>query len=136
MRRWPTSKRGHSEEYLASAGHPLWFAGHTPFAVQPASATVACVYAGKTAPADPGARHYVMPAAVGRRAGLDIVVGRVKSTSMRTPARQVNDDDWLRRDGQDSIAGILGGADNDDALWLFPFTDRRLTAQGVGLALP
>jgi hypothetical protein len=38
----------------------------------------------------------------------------------------VNDEDWLRLPDSPTgagIAAILGGADNDDALWLHPFTD-------------
>jgi hypothetical protein len=37
----------------------------------------------------------------------------------------VNDDDWLQmRDSQSmGIKHILGGADQDDALWLHGFTD-------------
>ncbi|MCA9947501.1 MAG: hypothetical protein KC449_28675, partial [Anaerolineales bacterium] len=74
-----------------------------------------------------------MPAAVGKRAGikgLGVPRGHIHIDDNRGTA-WVNDEDWLalpdspKRPGSpgDGIAGILGGADNDDALWLHPFTD-------------
>ena len=76
----------------------------------------------------PGGRHYVMPAAVGQRAGvqgLDVPRGHIRIDDKRGTA-WVNDEDWLSLPDSPKgvgIAGILGGADNDDALWLHPFTD-------------
>lgn len=83
----------------------------------------------------PGGRHYCLPAAVGQRAGLDIQVGRgeIKIDSEHDTA-WVNDEDWLEledspkdpKTGQgQGLAAIWGGADNDDALWLFGFTDEK-----------
>ncbi len=75
----------------------------------------------------PGGRHYVMPAGIAQRGGLEIDrVGRGEVfIDDRRGTAWVNDDDWLAmQDGnQDGIAGILGGADNDDGLWLYGFTD-------------
>jgi hypothetical protein len=81
----------------------------------------------------PGGRHYVMPVGVGKRAGikgLEVPRGHIHIDDRRGTA-WVNDEDWLalpdspERPGSpgEGIAGILGGADNDDALWLHPFTD-------------
>ncbi|MCZ7672340.1 MAG: hypothetical protein M5U34_37070 [Chloroflexi bacterium] len=76
----------------------------------------------------PGGRHYVMPTAVGQRAGikgLDVPRGHIHIDDQRGTA-WVNDEDWLTLPDSpkgEGIAGILGGADNDDALWLHPFTD-------------
>jgi hypothetical protein len=76
----------------------------------------------------PGGRHYVMPTAVGRRAGikgLNVPRGHIHIDDKRGTA-WVNDEDWLALPDSpkgEGIAGILGGADNDDALWLHPFTD-------------
>ena len=76
----------------------------------------------------PGGRHYVMPAGVGKRAGiqgLDVPRGHIQIDDRRDTA-WVNDEDWLALPDspkKEGIAGILGGADNDDALWLHPFTD-------------
>lgn len=73
-------------------------------------------------------RHYVMPAAVGKRAGiegLDVPRGSIK-IDPRYSTAWVNDEDWLALPDSpkgEGIAGILGGADNDDALWVHPFTD-------------
>ena len=75
----------------------------------------------------PGGRHYVMPAGIAQRGGLEIDrVGRgeVFIDDKRGTA-WVNDEDWLAMQDSDKagIAGILGGADNDDGLWLYGFTD-------------
>lgn len=119
VKAWPL------REYLASAGHPLWFAGHTRSLFNQHLQRLNASTLEKLRLPIPGARHYVMPAAVGRRAGLDIVVGRSQiHIDAHAGTAWVNDDDWIElQDGADGIAGILGGADNDDALWLFPFTD-------------
>jgi hypothetical protein len=69
-----------------------------------------------------------MPAGVGRRAGskeLDVPRGHIHIDD-RCGTAWVNDEDWLSLPDSpkgEGIAGILGGADNDDALWLHPFTD-------------
>jgi hypothetical protein len=76
----------------------------------------------------PGGRHYVMPAAVGKRAGIrgsEVPRGHIHIDDRRGTA-WVNDEDWLALPDSpkgEGISGILGGADNDDALWLHPFTD-------------
>jgi hypothetical protein len=69
-----------------------------------------------------------MPVVVGKPAGikgLDVPRGHIHIDDKRGTA-WVNDDDWLALPDSpkgEGIAGILGGADNDDALWLHPFTD-------------
>src|SRR5581483_5739075 len=90
-----------------------------------------------------GGRFYVMPAQVGTVAGRSIQVGRGEGfVDEETGTAWVNDQDWvelqdspLRQQGKNSLTGepnlpkgagirdILGGADNDDALWIHPFTD-------------
>ena len=75
----------------------------------------------------PGGRYYVMAAGVGRAAGLNVAVedGQIHIDHRRGTA-WVSDADWLVFEASpqgEGIAGILGGADNDDALWLHPFTD-------------
>ncbi|HFC12901.1 MAG TPA: hypothetical protein ENJ56_08665, partial [Anaerolineae bacterium] len=77
----------------------------------------------------PGGRHYVMPMAVAKRAGLDkmdhVGRGEIFIDDKRATA-WVNDQDWLAmQDSQNNsgIASILGGADHDDGLWLYGFTD-------------
>lgn len=77
-----------------------------------------------------GARYYIKPDAVGKRAGikgLNVPRGHIKIDPEYATA-WVNADDWVelmdspagRRQG---IADVLGGADNDDAVWLYPFSD-------------
>lgn len=67
----------------------------------------------------PGSRYYVMPDQVGRDAGLHITVwkGRIKLDPEAGTA-WVNAEQWKAE-----LAGIWGGADGDDALWIFPFED-------------
>ncbi len=75
----------------------------------------------------PGGRHYVMPAGIAQRGGLEIDEverGEIFIDDKRGTA-WVNDADWIAMQdgGREGIAGILGGADNDDGLWLYGFTD-------------
>lgn len=77
-----------------------------------------------------GARYYIKPDRVGKDAGiegLNVPRGQIKIDPEYGTA-WVNEDDWVQM--QDSpnnraegIADILGGADNDDAVWLYPFSD-------------
>ena len=75
----------------------------------------------------PGGRYYVMSGAVAQAAGLNIPLkhGQVH-LDPATSTAWVHPDDWLHL--QDSpnrqgIRDILGGADQDDALWVNGFTD-------------
>lgn len=112
-------------EFLASGGHPLWF--HTPTKTlinQHLRRLNASMLDNMRLPI-PGGRYYVMPARVGNTAGMAISVERGEVFIDKNSATAwVNDDDWLQLDdAQAGIRDILGGADNDDALWLHPFTD-------------
>jgi len=73
-----------------------------------------------------GGRYYVMTQDVATAAGLDIQVepGQVH-LDPKTGTAWVNSDDWLKLpDSPDQgIKHILGGADQDDALWVHGFTD-------------
>jgi hypothetical protein len=114
-------------EYLASGGDPRWFAGHTKSLMNRHLDRLNHQTLEKLRLPIPGARHYVMPAAVAERAGLEIAVprGHIRIDSDRGTA-WVNDADWLFLPDSpqgEGIAGILGGADHDDALWLHGFTD-------------
>jgi hypothetical protein len=122
-------------EYLASGGDIRWSGSHVKTLINQHLKRLNHATLGNDAAKPgrfrlpiPGGRHYVMPAAVGRRAGipeLDVPRGQIRIDPERGTA-WVNDEDWLalpdspKRAG---VAGILGGADNDDALWLHPFTD-------------
>jgi len=114
-------------EYLASGGDPRWFAGHTRSLMNRHLQRLNHQTLEKLRLPIPGGRHYVMPAAVAQRAGLEVDVprGHIHIDAQRGTA-WVNDADWLSLPDSpqgEGIAGILGGADHDDALWLFPFTD-------------
>ena len=115
-------------EYFASGGHPMWFRSHVKSLMNQHLKRLNHSTLEKMRLPIPGGRHYVMPTAVGRRAGikgLDVPRGHIYIDDKRGTA-WVNDDDWLTLPDSpknEGIAGILGGADNDDALWLHPFTD-------------
>lgn len=112
-------------EYLASGGDPMCFASHVKSFANQHLARLNYSTLGKMRLPIPGGRLYVMPVGVGQQAGLHVQVGRGEIyLDPKTATAWVNDDDWLQLEGsQEGIAGILGGADNDDALWLHNFTD-------------
>ena len=115
-------------EYFASGGHPMWFRSHVKSLMNQHLKRLNHSTLEKMRLPIPGGRYYVMPAAVGRRAGikgLDVPRGHIHIDDQRGTT-WVNDQDWLALPDShkdEGIAGILGGADNDDALWLHPFTD-------------
>lgn len=116
----------HVSEYLASGGHILWFAGM----VKAIGRSHIKRLTGNLARYDretgdvrkyklrfpaPGGRMYIFPAAVGQR---DVPRGHIE-LDPPTATAWVNDEDW-----REYIVRVLGGCDGDDALWLFPFSDR------------
>jgi len=127
MQRWPL------REYLASGGHPMWFRSHVKSLMNQHLRRLNQATLEKLRLPIPGGRHYVMPAAVGRRAGIGLLQGQPLHVPRghihiddRRGTAWVNDEDWLALPDSpkgEGVAGILGGADNDDALWLHPFTD-------------
>jgi hypothetical protein len=115
-------------EYFASGGQPMWFRSHVRSLLNQHLKRLNHSTLEKMRLPIPGGRHYVLPVAVGKRAGikgLDVPRGHIQIDDKRSTA-WVNDEDWLALPDSpkaEGIAGILGGADNDDALWLHPFTD-------------
>jgi hypothetical protein len=115
-------------EYFASGGQPMWFRSHVRSLMNQHLKRLNHSTLEKMRLPIPGGRHYVLPAAVGQRAGikgLDVPRGHIQIDDKRGTA-WVNDEDWLALPDSpkaEGIAGMLGGADNDDALWLHPFTD-------------
>lgn len=115
-------------EYLASGGHPMWFRSHVKSLMNQHLERLNHSTLAKMRLPIPGGRYYVMPAAVGQRAGIkgiEVPAGHIQIDDRRDTA-WVSDEDWLRFPDSpqgDGIASILGGADNDDALWLHPFMD-------------
>ncbi len=117
----------HLREYFASGGHALWSASITRNLMNQHLKRLNETTLERMRLPIPGGRYYVMPIGVGQAAGVEHVVprGHVRIDAACGTA-WVNDDDWLAM--QDSPSGkgirdILGGADNDDALWIHPFTD-------------
>jgi hypothetical protein len=111
--------------YLASGGQPCWFADITRNLMNQHLDQLRASSLGKLHLPIPGGRFYVMPMGVGQQAGIDHTVprGQVRLDKQAATA-WVNDADWLQlENAQTGIAELLGGADNDDALWVHGFTD-------------
>lgn len=103
----------HVGEYLASGGHPMWFAGMVK-AVARQHLNRLDGRADKLRCPAPGGRYYVFPAAVGERS---VPAGQIELDPVHATA-WVNDHDWLTY-----IVNSLGGCDGDDAVWVLPFSD-------------
>lgn len=118
----------HVREYFASGGQALWFSGIVKTLMNQRITQITTAATKLRLPIH-GARCYVMCAGVGQAAGRDLRLNR--GQLQVDPAAHtvwVHDDDWCQLEGSsDGIAGILGGADQDDALWLHPFTDHDAT---------
>src|SRR5258708_27173229 len=110
-----------------SGGHPMWFVSVSRNLMNQHLERLNQTTLEKMRLPIPGGRYYVMPTGVGQAAGMDHTVprGQVRIDAEYGTA-WVNDEDWVQMQDSPSGAGIrniLGGADNDDALWLHPFTD-------------
>lgn len=99
--------------YIASGGNVRWFAG--------AMKSIARTYRERLLSQEthmrfpvPGGRYYILPASIGNRT---VARGHCELV-YEDGTCYVNDLDW-----QQWIVQRLGGADGDDALWVFTFTD-------------
>ncbi len=104
----------HVGEYIASGGSLMWFAGMVK-AVAKQHLNRLGSRADKFRAPVPGGRYYIFPAAVGNR---EVAEGHI-CLDRKAATAWVNDADWSAY-----IVDVLGGCDGDDALWIFPFTDR------------
>ncbi|MEL7432617.1 MAG: hypothetical protein AAFN11_01600, partial [Chloroflexota bacterium] len=104
----------HIREYLASGGDPMWFGSIIKGLINQHLKRINHSSLGRFRLPVPGGRYYVMTDEVG---GIEIPPGEIKLDTESSTA-WVNSDDWVTH-----IADVLGGADQDDALWIFPFTD-------------
>ncbi|MEO1666757.1 MAG: hypothetical protein AAFU54_19115 [Chloroflexota bacterium] len=104
----------HIREYLASGGDPMWFGSIVKGLINQHLKRLNHSSLGRFRLPIPGGRYYVMTDEIGR---LDIPPGEIKLDPESSTA-WVNADDWVTH-----IADVLGGADQDDALWVFPFLD-------------
>jgi hypothetical protein len=127
----------HVREYFASGGHALWFSGIVKTLMNQRITQISTATTKLRLPIH-GARYYVMCTGVGQAAGRDLQVepGQIQ-VDPDAHTVWVNDDDWCQlHDSRSGIAGILGGADQDDALWLHPFTDHNGQQQILGWRSP
>lgn len=117
----------HVREFLACGGQPMWSPTLVKSVVGQHLKRLRHSTLNKLRLPIPGGRQYVMPAGVGQAAGLALAIprGQIQLDPERATA-WVNDEDWVSLADSPTgagIADILGGADNDDALWVHPFTD-------------
>jgi hypothetical protein len=104
----------HLREYLLSQGDPMWFGSIVKALVNQHLKRIEHTTRHKLRLPLPGARYYVMTDTVGQR---HVKRGEI-TLDPDSATAWVNSDDWV-----DYQADVLGGADQDDALWLHPFTD-------------
>jgi len=117
----------HLREYFASGGHALWSASVTRNLMNQHLKRLNENTLERLRLPIPGGRYYVLPVGVGHAAGFEHTIprGHVR-IDLEYATAWVNDEDWVAMQDSPSGAGIrdiLGGADNDDALWVHPFTD-------------
>jgi hypothetical protein len=133
-------------EYFVSGGQPLWFADVTKNLMNQHLDRLNSGALGHMRLPIPGGRFYVMPIGVGQRAGVqhDVPRGHLRIDPEYGTA-WVNDADWVALEDSTpdpvtgkraGLAGILGGADNDDALWLHGFTDHDGTLKVMAWRSP
>jgi hypothetical protein len=117
----------HLRDFFARGGDANWFPGMVKSLINGHIQTMELsMERGKLRVPFSGGRYYVMTEAVARQAGRNVQIERGHiELDPTTGTAWVNDDDWLQmRDSQSmGIKHILGGADQDDALWLHGFTD-------------
>jgi hypothetical protein len=104
----------HIREYLASGGDPMWFGSIVKGLINQHLKRINYSTLGRLRLPIPGGRYYVMTDAVG---DISIKPGTIKLDPDASTA-WVNADDWVSYQ-----ADVWGGADQDDALWVYPFVD-------------
>lgn len=107
-------KNWHIREYLASGGDPQWFGSIVKGLINQHLKRINTSTLGCLRLPVPGGRYYVMSDEVGKQS---IPTGQIKLEPESSTA-WVNADDWVSYQAE-----VWGGADQDDALWVFPFTD-------------
>jgi hypothetical protein len=103
----------HVGEYLASGGHPMWFAGIARSLARQHLNRLGRRERRLRCPVPGGATTSSLHAVGGR----EVPAGHIE-LDPATSTAWVNDGDWL-----DYLVDVLGGCDGDDALWVLPFTD-------------
>lgn len=104
----------HIREYVASGGNPMWFGSIVKGLMNQHLKRLNYSTLNRFRLPIPGARYYVMCDEIG---DFEVPRGKVKIDPASSTA-WVNSHDWFSY-----IADVLGGADQDDALWVFPFDD-------------
>ena len=106
----------HVREYLASGGHPMWFGNIVKSILNQhiKRLITRTDYHKKINLPMPGGRYYVMVDRIGYR---NVPYGKIELDPDAATA-WVNADQWY-----DELAEVWGGADQDDALWIFQFRD-------------
>lgn len=106
-------------EYVLSGGELMWFAGTVRRAAKSHLLHIMANERSTRFPI-PGGRFYVMPASTKYADGYKYVVPRGTAEADYESGRIFMNDDDLRSGFQ----AILGGMDNDDGIWTFPFVEK------------
>lgn len=104
-------------EYLASGGDVMWFGSIVKGLMNQHLKRLNASTLNRFRLPIPGGRYYIMVDEIGKRL---VESGYVELDSDSSTA-WVNAEDWVTY-----IADVLGGADQDDAVWVFPFEDYGL----------
>lgn len=104
----------HLREYFLSGGHAMWFGSIVKSLINQHLKRIHHTTLSKLRLPIPGGRYYLMTDTIG---GRDIPPGCITLDPASATA-WVNHNDWC-----DYISDVLGGADQDDALWVHPFNN-------------
>jgi hypothetical protein len=101
-------------EYYLSGGHPMWFGSVVKSTINQHLKRLNHTTLNRMRLPVPGGRFYLAVDVVGNRhvPSGEIVLDTAAATAW------VSSDDWI-----EYIADVLGGADQDDAIWVYPFAD-------------
>lgn len=108
----------HIAEYFASGGKMNWFPSVVRSIMNQHVNRLEMTIHRKLRIPVLGGRYYVMTNSIAQSAGIDIDVPAGHMHIDGDATFYVNDQDWI-----DFIADVAGGADQDDAFWIHPFTD-------------
>lgn len=99
--------------FLMSGGHAMWFSSIVKHLSEQLVKKVKARSLKKLRTPVPGGYYYVFVDEIGHR---EIPKGQIELDSAHATA-------WISREDWDEASRILGGADQDDALWVLPFRD-------------
>lgn len=107
-------QRWHLREYFVSGGHPMWFGSILKAFINQHLKRISHQALEELRLPIPGMRYYLMLDEIGYRA---VARGQI-CLEAESATAWINAEDWC-----EYASERWGGADQDDALWCFPFSD-------------